>query len=40
MSRAAKKRWVNVLLFIIAILATGLAWSGVSLRLLLSGLSR
>jgi hypothetical protein len=33
------KRWVNIVLVIVAFLATALAWSGVSLRALLATLS-
>jgi hypothetical protein len=36
----ASKRWINVLLVIAAFLATALAWSGVSIRVLLAALSR
>jgi len=33
---SVRDRWVNIALFVAAFLATALAWSGVSLRTLLS----
>jgi len=36
MARAGSKRWVNVVLVVLAVLTTALAWSGVSLMSLLT----
>jgi hypothetical protein len=36
MAHTQTKRWVDVVLVVIAVLATGLAWSGISLKNLLA----